>query len=230
MTEIKSLLTEIISEATVTVGETNYFKNRGFTEEIINEYRLGYLPDGLEKFATFIREDKKILSCYKYVIPNIKSDGTSDYLLFRTDVETMKRLFQFELNSSYALGDFVGKIWNEKALINNAGKIFITETWTDALSVIQCGVNALALNRVTNIADLWKKISCQNMSAITFVTACDADYYGLKTNKNLAAMLTVLNYRHICFDNFPDNVKDCNEWLQIAQESFCREVKKFSDF
>ena len=68
------------------------------------------------------------------------------------------------------------------------------------------------------------------MSEITFVTACDADYYGLKTNKNLAAMLTALNYRHICFDNFPDNVKDCNEWLQIARESFCREVKKFPDF
>ena len=226
---IKDLLSEIVAISEVEVERTDFFMKRGFSTEIIKEYRLGYLPNGLENFATLLNEEKIFLSCYKYVIPNIKDNGEIDYVIFRVDKKTMQNLLPFELDSSYALGNFIGKIWNDKALFSNDGKIFVTETWTDALSVIQCGGAAIALNRVTNVADLWKKILLQNMSTVTFIAACDTDYYGVKTNKNLVNMLNALNYRCRCFDNFPDKIKDCNDWFQIDEDSFCREVTRFAN-
>ena len=218
---------KILKAAVSNVCETDYFHNKGFSSEVINEYKLGFLEEGLEKFSLQLNDDKKFLSCYKFVIPNIDRNGNVDYLMFRSDKNFVQNVLSFEVDSSYATGNFLGKIWNEKIFYGSEQNIFITETWTDALSVIQCGGVAIALNRVTYIVDLWKKLSAPDMPRHNFILACDADYYGRKTNKNLAKMLSSINFSYLYFTEFPEDIKDCNEWLLADSNSFAAEIKKF---
>ena len=213
----------IFEEALQNINKTDYFSKRGFSERIINKFKLGYLPYGLSNYYALLGINKKILSCYRYVIPDFNTDDEINYLILRADSDIMQNVMKFEIDKTYILGETNkagSEIWNAKILQDTSlSEIFITETWPDALSIIQCGFNAIALNRAVNITRLWELLY-NSVHRYTFILACDADFYGRKNNLNLVNMLSSLNYNYRLLNNFPEGIKDCNEWFIINSEEF----------
>lgn len=223
-----NLLYQIVEEGLQHIDETDFFHRRGISDNIAKKYMLGYLPDGLSQYNNFIDEAPSILSCYKYVIPDIDSDGKINYLLFRIDSNTMFNVLPFEIDSTFSVGDFQGKIWNGKTLYkNNNDVVFITESWTDALSIIQCGAPAVALHRITHILDLWKQLQVVSYRTRKYILSCDSDYYGKKTNHNLMKMLLSLDLKCEIFVDFPKGIKDCNEWIIFDKSEFERVIYSY---
>lgn len=216
-----SVLSEIVAISKQNIYKTEYFQRKGYTQKILDKHCLGYLENGLRNYQKYITEDCSILSCYKYVIPNYDRNGNITYIIFRSDKKAVKDTLAFDIDSTYTIGNYNGLIWNEKALFEENPMIFINETWTDALSIIECGYSAIALNRINNITDLWKKIKdssfLQNKKYILF---CDNDYYGKKANDNLKKMLVSLKVHFIEISTFPENIKDANEWFLYNRVDF----------
>lgn len=224
----RKVLHQIVEEGLQHIDETNFFRNRGLSEKFIKKYMLGYLPDGLLKYKNFIDEVPDVLSCYKYLIPDVDSAGEINYLLFRIDTNTMSNILPFEIDSTYRLGDFQGKIWNGKTLYpNDYDVVFITESWTDALSIIQCGAPAIALHRITHILDLWKRLQVISKKTRKYILACDGDYYGKKANHNLVKMFSSLGINFEMFVDFPNSIKDCNEWFMFDKSAFERVIYSY---
>lgn len=222
------LLKEILLESKKYIKETNYFSKKGYTDKVIKKFNLGFLKDGLERYSFELDEDSEILKNYKYVIPQISSENEVEYLLFRKSIESeeMSKV-PFSINKTYKIGNYKKNIWNDSCLYNLEKKsyIFITETWTDALSIEEIGYDAIALNGVNNVAELWKILKkIKNISNIKFISICDDDYYGRKANSNISSLLKSLNYKFAVFDKFPEGIKDCNEWLQLDRTNFEKEI------
>ena len=111
-------------------------------------------------------------------------------------------------------------IWNAKALYAE-DVVFITETWTDAFSIIQNGSSAIALNRIGNIITLWSILQkFPKASANRYYIACDADEYGRRITSDLHSMLNSLGLSHYDIPPYPDEIKDCNEWLIADPKGF----------
>ena len=210
-------LDQIVLEGIEQIGLTDFFKKKGFSDKTITKYKLGYMPDGLINYSKYIEEDKKILSCYRYIIPDINNKKEISYLIARIEKNVAEFQLPFEIDKHYFIGANDRLIWNKKALFQKK-PVFICETWTDALSVIDCGYDAIALNRIVNIVDLWKTIS--NLKTSKLVIFCDNDFFGKKSNLNIAKMLSSLSIKFTCVDYFPRGIKDANECMQYDRVNF----------
>lgn len=215
------LIERIVLDAEKNVCSTNYFKNKGYSNKSIVRYRLGYLKDGLLPYADEIDEDKSILACYKYVIPNYDYENKLTYLILRCDQVSMQEQLSFEIDKTFMLGSFNNNIWNAKHL-KSEQCVFVCETWTDALSVIDCGYNAIALNKINNIVDLWKCIKLYNLINNKYILFCDNDYYGKKANNNLSKMMKEQKCDYVVIEHFPEEIKDANEWYIYDKNGFVK--------
>lgn len=208
----KQQMDHLFLEGCKHIGETDFFTNRGYDTAVLEKYRIGYLQEGLKPFRKWLDEDERILSCYRYVIPNINKKGEITYIQFRSDKQAVKEQLPFDIDGTYMIGPSQGKIWNDKALFSEKKTVYVVETWTDAMSLIQWGYDALALNRINHIVDLWKRLrDNRDFQTNKYIIACDDDYYGKKANSNLASMFASMNVDYEIFDDYPENVKDINE-------------------
>lgn len=225
----KKVLNSIIKKSNY-IKQTDYFEKKGYSEEIIKKFNLGFLPNGLLEYSSAIKEDKAILACYKYVIPQYFKNGNIDYIIFRKDTLIEEKLkIPFKIKKNFILGN-KNKLWNYQYLysLEENFYIFITENWTDALSVEEIGYRAISLNGVDNIKEFWKIIKELNISKNgKFILICDNDFYGKRTNIFLKNILESLNIKALIYDKFPANIKDCNEWLQEDKKIFKKNIKNF---
>ena len=109
-----SVLSEIVAISKQNIYKTEYFQRKGYTQKILDKHCLGYLENGLRNYQKYITEDCSILSCYKYVIPNYDRNGNITYIIFRSDKKAVKDTLAFDIDSTYAIGNYNGLIWNEK--------------------------------------------------------------------------------------------------------------------
>ena len=218
-------LQKMIIEGIEHIDQTDFFQRKGYGEETICKYKLGYLPMGLCDYADAIDEEKEVLACYKYIIPEITKENEIKYAISRKDSASNSEL-KFDIDKHFFVGSNDRIIWNKKALYQKE-PVFICETWTDALSVIDCGYEALALNRIVNIVDLWKEI--RNANKDNFILFADNDFYGKKANDNLTRMLESESRRFVCVDRFPDGIKDANEWMLCDRGTFKETVRRKHD-
>ena len=231
MTDIAeiSIFENIIKEGKIHIHETNYFTKKGFSLKNIKKYSLGFLTDGLSKYSNIINEDKDILMCYKYIIPYY-FEKKLDYIIFRKCSITEKRLkIPFEIKKTYILGN-KNKMWNYHYLflLEENFLIFITETWTDALSIEEIGYKAISLNGIDNIQEFWKILKkVPSKKNGKFILICDNDIYGKKANSFLKNILENLGFEYLIYDNYPKNIKDCNEWLQFNKKLFKESMENF---
>lgn len=226
----QDMLRTIVNNGISNIDGTQYFKKKGFSNNTIERYKLGFLPNGLLDYAEFVHEDVNVLECYKYVIPDIKEDHIINYIQFRSDKATEAINLSFELDSTYIIGDNGKKLWNDNCLYRTDKHpvIFIAETWTDALSMEEMGYSAIALNRIHNVLTLWKKCkTIENIRNTRFISICDNDFYGRKSNNNVTKMFESIGCRVSVFDRFLEDIKDCNEWLQSNRHEFEETIKKF---
>ncbi len=225
-----SLLRMILFDSVKNIGFTDFFQKKGFNADTVASYQCGFLPDGLAPFSKEIGDNEDLLSCYKYVIPNFDLNGNLVYLLIKSDKTVIHENVPFEIDPTYFLGDFYGKLWNEKVLFENHPVIFVVENWSDALSLIECDCDAISLNRVANVAELWKiLLKYEKSRDHFFVAACDNDYYGQKSNSNLNRIFSSMNCKILELSEFPIGVKDCNEWLCYDRFSFEEALIRIKD-
>lgn len=212
-----SYLNEIVLEGIKSVKFTDFFIRKGYSYETIKKYKLGYLPKGLSEYKKYINEEQVVISSYKMLIPEIDIDNEIAYIISRMDTENIDMPLSFDIDKHFFVGASDRVIWNRKALYQET-PVFICETWTDALSVIDCGFEAVALNRIVNIVDLWKVIKLINNNK--FVLFGDNDYFGKKANENIARMLKSESKEFTSVDYFPDGIKDANEWMLYDRVNF----------
>lgn len=115
-------------------------------------------------------------------------------------------------------------IFNRRALYaQEVREVFITEGVFDALSVIEAGAAAVALNSTSNAEALIKQLE-KKKPAATLIITLDSDDGGRKAAQVMAEGLKRLNIPYITADICGQH-KDPNEYLQQDREGFIKSVR-----
>ena len=108
-------------------------------------------------------------------------------------------------------------------MYNDAARpVFITEGAIDALSIIEAGGEAVALNSASNTRKLLEQISKQRTRS-TLILCLDTDDAGKKAAASLADGLRELNIAYVMADICGQH-KDPNEALTVSREAFIEAV------
>lgn len=110
------------------------------------------------------------------------------------------------------------------AMRSGADNIFVTEGAFDALSVIEAGQMAIALNSTSNVERLLKTLE-ENPIQATFIICLDSDAAGRKASAKLQDGLRRLNISCIEAD-INGAYKDPNEHLTADRTAFTAALKK----
>lgn len=172
-----------------------YLSFRGLSEETAARYWLGYDP------ATGF-----------LIIPAARS-----FYIARNTDSAAKMRYKNPTGVSIEL-------FNLKALYNDAARpVFITEGAIDALSIIEAGGEAVALNSTSNTRKLLKELESKR-TGNALILCLDNDDAGRKASAELAEGLQQLN---IAFTsaNIAGQHKDANEALAADREAFIAAVQ-----
>lgn len=175
------------------VGDTGYFKGRGFSESIIEKYQLGYWKNGYNDFVAPIAPELQYKISqqqhYTYFIPIMDEKGVPVNFIARMNEDGTPDAFN---NKVMNMRGVQARFLNEHYLTNhdhadNMKTIFVVEGWADALSIEEVGGNAIALNSTSNVARFLRIVAENRKSfeTTTFVAAGDYDKSGIEMNDNL---------------------------------------------
>lgn len=143
---------------------------------------------------------------------------TGHYIGRSVDAATPKQFAKIN-NKGGRPGIFNGKV----LYAQDAQEVFITEGAFDALSIIEAGADAIALNSTSNAEMLIKQLEKKPTSA-TLVLCLDNDEPGKKATDVLRQGLQRLNIAHITAD-ICGGFKDPNEHLQADKAAFIEAVQ-----
>lgn len=116
-------------------------------------------------------------------------------------------------------------IFNAKVLQDSSiDAVFVTEGFFDALSIIEVGAAAIALNSTSNASKLIEKLR-EKRTAATLILCFDNDDAGKKCTKTIREGLQRLNISYVVAD-VCGGYKDPNEHLQASRESFTAAVQE----
>lgn len=152
--------------------------------------------------------------CPRIIIPTCQSHYSGRSIDPNTPAEYKK---------SNAKGSSPG-IFNNRVLYKQeVREVFITEGAFDALSVIEAGAAAVALNSTNNAETLIEQLE-KKKPAATLIISLDNDKAGNDKAPIIAKELERLNIPHITA-NISGKYKDPNEHLQHDRECFIKSVK-----
>jgi len=226
--------TDLINIAHENCPQTNYYKNRGLSEKIIEKYMLGYHKDGfnfaVEKSVHDVGKSNYLLKFYKYYLPVLDEDNICRYFITRLEdksvPERLKNNFTDKTHNPRGLKVqlFNQRYISKPTLANNI--IFVVEGIFDALSLEEFGLSAIALNSTSNTNLLLKLIKANKDQLLdkSFVIIGDNDTAGVKMSETLLKQLSDININVLnCV--LPVEYKDCNEFLVKDKSAF----EKFFD-
>ena len=214
-TEYYKLCAEVF---TASPGAISYLEGRGISREAAIYCGIGFDPAADPAAAPgAMTAEKKRHPCPRLIIPVTKGH----YIARSIDPATPKQYAK--LNNS---GAEIGIFDPEGALYPGAGVVFVTEGAIDALSIIEAGEAAIALNSTSNVEKLLKTLEAKKTGA-TLLLCLDLDAPGRKAAGILADGLQRLNISYqettaaICGD-----FKDPNEALTACgRAQFAAAVK-----
>lgn len=182
-----------------------YLKSRGISIETAQAYGIGFDrqadPAGTGH------------PCPRMIIPT----STTHYIGRRIDgVKDFEKL-----NNKGGTPD----IFNKSALYaQDVQEIFITEGAFDALSILEAGYTAIAINSTANADRLIKQLE-QRRTGATLIICMDKDEAGQRAAETIKAGLQKLNIAHICAD-ISGAFKDPNEALTGDRQAFIEALAK----
>ncbi|MCL2797691.1 MAG: CHC2 zinc finger domain-containing protein [Firmicutes bacterium] len=180
------------------VGKTDYFKKRGFSDDAIKKYFLGY---DVEQDGIVIPYSSKL----EYHITR---------LLHAPDPKKPYRKPPTE--------DWGAEpIYNLQA-INRSGVVCVVESQICAVSIMQVGGVAVALGGTGGVRNFLKEVEAKKTKCI-FVLALDNDAPGEKAQHDLADALTDAGVKFITY-NLAENCKDPNELLMTDAQKLTANV------
>ena len=195
-----------ISECHERVGETDYFKNRGISKELIERYKLGYDP----QFKANGRTMQAV------IIPNGKNAFTARNI----DPHAPKKRRYIKQGASKPVA-FQGNT-------EQTAPIFIVEGELDALSIATAGGNAIALGSLANIPsyveDRKAKKQLSEDEGIAYaqrpvIIALDNDESGQEAGRKLENSLRGLKMDAYAVNPY-GRYKDANEALLNDTDAF----------
>lgn len=204
----------------------NYFIQRGFTDETIKKYKLGYTKtynDFMSNYTELqLNADKQ--KYYNYVIP-IKKDNTYNTVM----LEISNRDYIDDYNAKYRKPKGLNiPLYNEDYLKEDKEQtIFITEGIYDTISIEQLDNKAMALNGIgyNRLIQLIRDYK----SELKLIIMLDNDPTGIDNTKRLIAKIEELNKENIQYIDALEilnkydplkKLKDANEMLQKEQMLF----------
>lgn len=162
---------------------TDFFKKRGFTNETIERFKVGY-----------DKELKQVVFPYnsKFTYFQRRSINGKIFYKVKSDIAGSEPLYN-------------------QAILKKDCPIFVVESPMCAMSIEQCGGNALALCGVPNYEKVIKWLSTNHFAG-ELLLSLDNDNAGIKATKDFAQKLNELNVPYQIV-NIADNCKDPNELL-----------------
>lgn len=194
----------------------SYLTGRRISLDTAKRYGIGFDPAADPANAPgAIGGEYKPHPCPRIIIPT----NTAHYIGRSTDPSTPPAFVK--LNAK----DSTPAIFNERALYaQDAQEVFVTEGAFDALSVIEAGAAAIALNSTANAETLIKRLE-QRRTDATLILCLDKDNAGTKATAVLRAGLQRLNISFIAAD-ICGGYKDPNEHLVGNKDAFLMAVEK----
>lgn len=191
----------------------SYLLARGISVDTAAAYWIGYDPAADLAFAPGGKGSIKH-PCRRIIIPT-----TIEHYIGRSIEPDTARPYQ-KMNVA---GGSPGIFNNQVLHTQDVREVFITEGAFDALSVIEAGAAAVALNSTSNTDVLIKQIKEKKTSA-TFIISLDNDKSGSEATQTLIDGFKLLNQPYIVA-NISGKYKDPNEALTADRETFFEAVK-----
>ena len=191
-----------------------YLQARGISFETASAYGLGYAPEW--RSPTALRSGKNPPSSPRLIVPTCQHH----YIARDTRIELTPNQAKFS-----KMNEGTPEIFNQSVLYDrNKDKIFVVEGAIDALSLIECGVDAIALNSTSNAERLIERLQERPTRSILLL-ALDNDDGGRRALKTLTAGLQRLNISYVAVD-ICGQYKDPNEALTSDKSSFIGLIKQ----
>lgn len=198
-------INEYIKKCEAHRKETDYFKNRGITEEIQEKFKLGFDPN----FKTGGNTWQGAV---------IRTSWTS-YMVRNTDPAAEKKDRIRKSNGDSFLFNF------KHITQSTDDYIFLCEGEFDALSfetVGACSVGLGGINSVDELVELLKEHRPQK----PIIIALDNDKKGREAAQNLIGKLEKEKIYYYNADWLYNNYKDANEFLIAAKDDFKANIEK----
>lgn len=185
----------------------SYLQARGISLDTAAQYGIGFDPqsDPANK---------------NHPVPRIICPSSATYYMGRSINPDTQKGFQKMNNKGGTWGAF-----NGRALYDNSiEKVFVTEGAFDALSILEAGAAAIALNGANNADKLVEHLEEHRTNA-TLILCKDNDPAGQKALETMQAGLRRLNISYVTAD-INDGHKDPNEALTADRAKFINAVQQ----
>ena len=199
--EVQTIL-NTIEQAHNNVADTDYFYKRGFTDDTINKYKLGYLKECVVKGF---------------------NNGPGAVVPYPGEHYYFTRLIapKGEYNKIKLPGQT--PLFNGGCIKNNS-IVWVTEGQFDCLSLLQCGVASVSTDSANNYNSLLNFVKSNNITNKVFIVAYDNDDPGLKGADKLIQLLKEQGLHTVQY--IPTGGKDINEMLVNCKEQLLQDIKK----
>lgn len=213
---------DLVAQAHSQLSTGSYHLYRGISQATAERFKLGYVHNANGMTQAL-------------VIPLKRLDGTYSYQQRNTDPEAPKEKRHYKPSAS--MGG-TGELFNQEVIGNTDKPIFIVEGSLDALSIIQAGGEAVALNGVgsSKLLELVSKHKGKN----TLVLSLDNDEAGRNAQAKLKEELLALYATpdgqkttapvyelNLCYNN--PKLKDANELLTANPDNFKAFISSLKD-
>ena len=183
---------------------SDYFRNRGLSQETIHRFKLGYDPE--KKLVTIPYNP----DCKGYV-DGVLWDSNSKYYKHGNELFNVAALYTY-----CTVND----------LFENGGYVFVTEGQIDAMSFAEIGLDAIGLGGVNEISNLIKQLK-EKLCCKILVLALDNDKAGRATGRFIEELADAeLNQKYIVISDLYKQYKDANEYLVADRVGFIERMKK----
>lgn len=200
---------DVIEQAHANLASSEYHRRRGISDEVAKRFKLGYTnSNGMNEAL---------------VIPLKRLDGTYSYQQRNTDTEAPKEKRHYKPASS--IGG-TGEIFNQEVIGNTDKPIFVTEGALDALSIIQAGGEAVAINGVGTSKLI--ELLGRHKDKHTIILSLDNDEAGRNAQAKLKEQLKIVGVTSHDI-NVSFNKKDANEALATQPDNFAKVVRSITD-
>lgn len=216
---------DMMVELNKNVSQTNYYAERGLSEDTINRHMLGYHPQGFNAIIDSCEDLKSIqkrpsYKLYKYVIPCINEEGVIDYFLLRTDAQGEELVKVLNLPSRPV------QFFNWRHIAGNEEVVFVTEGAFDALSIEEIGYSSMALNSAAYSQKFIENLANHpSASNHMFVFIPDNDEAGRKMGEKVEQLVLQHGVNAIVVQ-LPEGYKDPNEFLIKNRSDFEQFIKE----
>ncbi|MFJ7368277.1 DnaB-like helicase C-terminal domain-containing protein [Lysinibacillus sp. NPDC098008] len=220
--------TDLVVKAHRNVDKTAYFKERGLSDDIIHQYKLGYVTEGfnfvIENHSDVNEKPSDKFNYYKCILPIWNAEGKCSYFISRIE----KNDGIDSVTKTHNLSGRTMELLNERYLMDGKSRevIFIVEGYFDALSIEDIHYPAIALNGVNNVNRLKRLVEMyhEQLDATQFIVIPDNDTAGEKLIENMRK--TTIEFDVL---QLPKQYKDANEFFVADKNGFTQFVQEGAD-